>query len=95
MSASLRNRLIVATAMWREATSEPLPKLEAGDPAHQIEQFEIAVMDLLFENASAANAREVAEKTWDVVHDRPDSDPVKKRVTEIHEHLARISAAAP
>ena len=29
----LRNRLLVATGMWRETTGEPLPKMPPGDPA--------------------------------------------------------------
>ena len=37
-------------------------------------------------------ARDVADKTWDLVHDRPEDDPVKRRVVECHEALARLSA---
>jgi hypothetical protein len=88
----LRNRLAMATALWRDATSEPLPRLEPGDPEHQIEQFELRVVDVLCENATPMNAREVADKTWDLVHDRPDGDPVKLRVVQCHEALARLSA---
>ena len=33
----------------------------------------------------------IAEKTWDLVHDRPDEDVVKKHVTEWHERLAKQS----
>ena len=28
--------------------------------------------------------------TWDLVHDRPDGDPVKDRVAECHEELAAL-----
>ncbi len=87
---SLRNRLVMATTLWRETTDEPLPKLPPGDPAEQIQQFELQLVDLLCREATAANAREVADKTWDLVHDRPDSDPVKRRVEECHEELARL-----
>ncbi len=38
---SLRNRLLIATSMWREATDEPLPRMPAGEPAKQIEAFEL------------------------------------------------------
>jgi hypothetical protein len=31
-------------------------------------------------------------RTWDLVHDRGDDDPVKRRVVECHEALARLSA---
>ena len=90
--ALLRNRLLLATAMWREASSEPLPKLPPGDPAEQIETFELRLVEMLCGQATPETAREVADQTWDLVHDRPDDDPVKKRVTECHEELARLSA---
>src|SRR6202044_1352517 len=85
----LRNRLLVATGMWKEATGEPLPRLAPGDPADQIEAFEIKLVDRLWEGATPENAREVADRTWDLVHDRPDNDPVKRRVVECPEALAR------
>lgn len=87
----LRNRLTIATGMWKEATGEPLPRMAPGDPADQIQQFEIALVNKLFENATPENARDVADRTWDLVHDRPDSDPVKQRVVEIHEALAKMT----
>lgn len=87
----LRNRLLVATGMWREATGEPLPRLAPGEPADQIEAFELQLVDRLREGATAENAREVADRTWDLVHDRPDSDPVKQRVVQIHEELAKMT----
>lgn len=94
-AAAVRNRLLIATSMWRETTSDPLPKLPPGDPLEQIEAFELRVVDLLFAEATPETARRVAEKTWDLVHDRPDDDPVKRRVTEGHEQLARLSAGGP
>lgn len=87
----MRNRLLVATGMWREATGEPLPRLEPGDPSDQIQQFELKLVERLWETATPDNAREVADRTWDLVHDRPDSDPVKQRVVECHEALARMT----
>ena len=87
----LRNRLLVATGMWREATGEPLPRLAPGDPVTQIESFELQLVNRLWESATAENAREIADRTWDLVHDRPDSDPVKRRVVECHEALARMT----
>jgi hypothetical protein len=89
---SLQNRLLIATSMWREAANEPLPKLPPGDPAAQIEELELRLVDLLCRDATRDNARDVADRTWDLVHDRPDSDPVKKRVVECHEALARLAA---
>lgn len=90
-AATLRNRLVIATSLWREATGDPLPKLPPGDPAEQIEQFELAVVDRLCADARAETAKGVADRTWDLVHDRPESDPVKRRVVECHEALARLS----
>ena len=88
---TLRNRLLVATNMWREATGDPLPKLPPGDPADQIQSFELKIVDRLWEGATPDNAREVADRTWDLVHDRGDDDPVKRRVVECHEALARMT----
>lgn len=92
--AALRNRLVMATSIWREATEDPLPRMPAGDPLAQIEGFELKVVELLFAQATPETARRVAEKTWDVVHDRPEADPVKQRVVTGHEQLARMVAAA-
>ena len=88
---ALRNRLLIATTLWREATDEPLPKLPPGDPVGQIESFELQVVDLLCRAATPETAKRIADKTWDLVHDRPDADPVKQRVVECHESLARLS----
>ena len=88
---TLRNRLLVATSMWREATGDPLPKLAPGDPADQIQSFELKLVDRLWESATPDNAREVADRTWDLVHDRGDNDPVKQRVVEYHQALAKMT----
>jgi hypothetical protein len=88
---TLRNRLLVATAMWREAVGEPLPRLAPGEPAQQLQNFELQVVDRLWEQATPDSAREIADRTWDMVHDRPDDDPVKQRVVECHEALARLT----
>jgi hypothetical protein len=88
---TLRNRLLVATSMWKETTGEPLPRLAPGDPADQIQSFELQLVDRLWESATAENARDVADRTWDLVHDRPDDDAVKRRVVECHEALARMA----
>lgn len=90
-SVTLRNRLLVATGMWREITGEPLPKLAPGRPEEQVEAFELLLVDRLWDSATPENAREIADRTWDLVHDRPDEDPVRRRVVECHEALARMS----
>ena len=86
----LRNRLVLATTMWRQATRDPLPKMPPGDPIEQLEAFELRLVDLLCSQATATTARDVADKTWDLVHDRADSDPVKQRVVECHERLTQL-----
>ena len=91
-AAALRNRLVIATSMWREATEDPLPRMPPGDPESQVEAFELRLVDLLCSQATPETARRVAEQTWDLVHDRPEDDPVKRRVTECHDALARLSA---
>jgi hypothetical protein len=88
---TLRNRLLVATGMWKEAIGEPLPRIEPGDPASQIESFELKLVNRLWEIATPESAREIADRTWDLVHDRDDRDPVKRRVVECHEALARMT----
>jgi hypothetical protein len=88
----LRNRLVMATQMWREATREPLPRMPPGQPAEQLQAFELKLVDLLCAQATPQSARDVADKTWDLVHDRADDDPVRRRVVECHEALARLSA---
>ena len=89
---ALRNRLLVASAMWREATDDPLPRMPPGDPELQIQDFELKLVGVLCKGARPETARQVADQTWDLVHDRPDSDPVKQRVVECHESLARLSS---
>ena len=88
----LRNRLVMATQMWREATDEPLPRMAPGEPAWQLQAFELHLVDMLCAQATPQTARDVADKTWDLVHDRTDEDSVKRRVMECHEALARLSA---
>jgi len=89
----LENRLAIATGLWRESTDEPFPKLEPGPPDQQIQQFELRLVEVLRREATPESARDVAEQTWSLVHDRPETDPVKMAVVECHDHLARISAA--
>ena len=49
------------------------------------------LVDALGEQATPETAKGIAERTWDLVHDRPDDDTVKKHVTEWHERLAKLS----
>jgi hypothetical protein len=88
---TLRNRLLVATSMWKETIAEPLPKMPPGEPSEQLQSFELKLVDRLWESATADNARDIADRTWDLVHDRPDDDAVKLRVVACHEALARMT----
>jgi len=89
---SLQNRLLVATALWREATEDPLPRLaEGGDVVAKIQEFELRVVEMLCAEATRETARDVADKTWDLVHDRDDEDPVKQRVVACHRELAKLA----
>ena len=90
-AAALRNRLVMATSLWRDSTDDPLPRMPPGDPAAQIEGFELQLVELLFREATPETARKVADQTWDIVHDRSDADPVKQRVVQGHEALARLA----
>ena len=58
---TLRNRLLIATAMWKEATGEPLPRLPPGDPVDQLQTFELQLVNRLWASANAENARERRE----------------------------------
>jgi hypothetical protein len=91
-AALFRNRLALAANTWRDATEEPLPKIPEGDPEEQLRSFELKLVDLLCSQATPETARQVADRTWDLVHDRTDEDPVKRRVSECHEALARLAA---
>src|SRR4051812_50136257 len=90
----LRNRLVMATQMWREATAAALPRMPAGDPAMQLEAFELKLVDMLWEQATAQTARDIADKTWDLVHDRSDEDPVKRGGHEGHHARRGLSAGS-
>lgn len=92
---ALENRLAIAAGLWREAVEEPLPKLPPGDPAEQIEQFELRLVETVCSQATPETAKALAEKTWDLVHDRGDDDPVKQAVVACHERLARMSVPSP
>ncbi len=91
---ALSNRLLVAATMWRETTDEPLPRMPPGDPADQLCAFELALVEMLCRDATPRTAAEAADRTWGLVHDRPDDDPVKRRVVACHEALLRLRQSA-
>lgn len=87
----VRNRLLILTQIWRQFSEDPLPKLEPGPLDEQLRAFEIHVIDMVLASATPETARRAANATWDLVHDRPDDDPVKQRVVAGHEELAKLS----
>ncbi|MBA3301113.1 MAG: hypothetical protein H0T15_04530 [Thermoleophilaceae bacterium] len=87
---ALKNRLVMATALWKESTDEPLPKLPPGDPAEQIQELELRLVRVMIAEATPESAKRIAERTWDLVHDRPETDPVKQAVVKAHEELAEL-----
>ena len=56
MAASLRNRLLIATTLWKEAVREPLPKMEPGDPEQQVQAFELELVQRLCAGATPDTA---------------------------------------
>ena len=50
----------------------------------------LALVDEMRGRATPETAEQVADAMWGIVHARPDGDPVKQRVTEHHEELARL-----
>ena len=72
----LRNRLVLATAMWREATANRFPRMPPGEPGRAARGVRAAAGGpALQPRPRPQTARDVADKTWDLVHDRPDDDP--------------------
>jgi hypothetical protein len=47
-------------------------------------------VDEMLARAKPESAEQTADAMWGIVHSRPDGDPVKTRVTEHHEALARL-----
>ena len=47
-------------------------------------------MDEMRARATPESAEQAADAMWGIVHARPDCDPVKLRVTEHHQELARL-----
>lgn len=83
---------MLAVNTWREMTEEPLPKLAPGSPEAQLEDLELRLVRHLCGEATSANAREVADRTWELVYDRPDDDRIRRLVVECHERLAKLVA---
>jgi hypothetical protein len=91
-SIQLRNRFAMIKGAWEDhLAGVPFPALGEGTAEEKIERLELALVDELQKRAEPHNAEQAADAMWSLVHDRPDSDPVKRRVTEHHESLAKMS----
>jgi hypothetical protein len=87
----LRNRFAMVKGAWDEhLAGVPFPPLGEGTAEEKIERLELALVDEMRARATPETAEQAADAMWSLVHDRPDSDPVKLRVTTLHEELARM-----
>ena len=90
---ALRNRFAMVKGAWDEhLRGVPFPVLGDGTAEQKIERLELALVDRMRDRATAETAEQAADAMWSLVHDRPDGDPVKRRVTAHHEDLARLGA---
>jgi hypothetical protein len=88
---SLRNRFAMVKGAWDEnLRGVPIPPLGEGTAEQKIERLEIALVDEMRSRATPETAEQVADAMWGLVHNRDDGDPVKQRVTQHHEDLARL-----
>jgi hypothetical protein len=88
---ALRNRFAMVKGAWDEnLRGVPFPALGEGTAEEKIERLELALVNEMYERASPETAEQAADAMWGLVHDRPDGDRVKQRVTTLHEQLARM-----
>lgn len=89
---SLRNRFAMVKGAWDEhLRGVPFPALGEGTAEQKIERLELALVDEMRARATPETAEQAADAMWNLVHDRPESDPVKQRVAAHHEELARMT----
>jgi hypothetical protein len=90
---ALRNRFAMVKGAWDEhLRGVPFPSLGEGTAEQKIERLELALVDRMRERATPESAEQAADAMWSLVHDRPDGDAVKRRVTEHHGELARLGS---
>jgi hypothetical protein len=88
---SLRNRFAMVKGAWDEnLRGVAFPALGEGTAEQKIERLELALVDEMRSRATPENAEQIADAMWGLVHSRPDGDPVKQRVSQHHEDLARL-----
>jgi hypothetical protein len=90
---ALRNRFAMVKGAWDEhLRGEAFPSLGEGTAEQKIERLELALVDRMRDRATPETAEPTADAMWSLVHDRPDGDRVKRRVTQHHEELARLGS---
>jgi hypothetical protein len=88
----LRNRFAMVKGAWDEhLRGVPVPPLGDGTAEQKIERLELELVDEMRRRATPDTAEQTADAMWTLVHARKDGDPVKQRVTQHHEELARLS----
>jgi hypothetical protein len=88
---SLRNRFAMVKGAWDEnLRGVPFPALGDGTAEQKIERLELALVDGMRARATPESAEQIADAMWGLVHSRDEGDPVKLRVTQHHEELARL-----
>ena len=88
----LRNRFAMVKGAWEEQLrGVKFPtSLGEGTAEQKIERLELALVDEMRARATPESAEQVADAMWGIVHARPEGDPVKQRVTQHHEDLAKL-----
>jgi hypothetical protein len=88
---ALRNRFAMVKGAWDDhLAGVAFPALGEGTAEEKIERLELALVDEMRARATPESAEQTADAMWGIVHARPDGDPVKLRVTEHHQELARL-----
>jgi hypothetical protein len=92
-SIGLRNRFAMIKGAWDDhLPGVPFPNLGEGTPEEKIQRLELSFVDELFARADPDRAEQAADAMWNLVHDRPDNDPVKVQVVKHHTALAAMRA---
>jgi len=87
----LRNRFAMVKGAWEDhLRGVPFPQLGEGTAEQKIERLELALVDEMRARVDPLRVEQTADAMWSLVHARSDDDPVKRRVTEHHEALARL-----
>lgn len=94
---TLRARFERVERAWHETTDRPFPPADpraqggsSEDPVGDLQAAELELVELLARQASAERATDIALRTWELVHDRPRADPVRRRVEELHGELTEL-----